>query len=76
LLVLSAGGYSETDPTSVTLPNGVPGQRLVIFNGYSFATLTVNPGPLGRDISGGVTAEFIYSSIEGWMPLYGTNSPT
>jgi hypothetical protein len=76
LLVTSAIGYSAVTPTSVTLPNGVPGQRLVIFNGYSFATLTVNPGPLGRDISGGVTAEFIYSSIEGWMPLYGTNSPT
>lgn len=75
LLVLPAGGYSSTDPTSVTLPNGVPGQRLVIFNGYSLATLTVNPGPAGRDISGGVVAEFIFSS-DGWIPLYGTNSPT
>ncbi len=76
LFVTPAIGYSEIDPTSVTLPNGVPGQRLVIFNGYSLATLTVNPGPVGRDISGGVIAEFIYSSMDGWIPLYGTNSPT
>ena len=77
LFVTPAIGYSETDPTSVTLPNGVPGQRLVIFNGYNLATLTVNPGPFGRDISGGVVAEFIYSDFDGlWMPLYGTNSPT
>ena len=77
LFVTSAIGYSETDPTSVTLPNGVPGQRLVIFNGYNLATLTVNPGPFGRDISSGVVAEFIYSGFDGlWIPLYGTNSPT
>ena len=77
LFVTSAVGYSETDPTSVTLPAGVPGQRLVIFNGYNLATLTVNPGPVGRDISSGVVAEFIYSGFDGlWMPLYGTNSPT
>jgi hypothetical protein len=76
LFVTPAVGYSSADPTSVTLPNGVPGQRLVIFNGSSLATLTVNPGFLGRDISGGVVAEFIYTSTEGWMPLYGTNSPT
>ena len=77
LFVTPAIGYSETDPTSVTLPAGVPGQRLVIFNGYNLATLTVNPGPVGRDISGGVVAEFIYSGFDGlWMPLYGTNSPT
>ena len=77
LFVTPAIGYSETDPTSVTLPNGAPGQRLVIFNGYNLATLTVNPGPFGRDISGGVVAEFIYSDFDGlWMPLYGTNSPT
>lgn len=75
LIVTPAGGYSSADPTSVTLPNGVPGQRLVIFNGYNLATLTVNPGPTGRDISSGVIAEFIFSS-EGWIPLYGTNSPT
>jgi hypothetical protein len=77
LFVTPAIGYSETDPTSVTLPNGVPGQRLVIFNGYNLATLTVNPGPFGRDISCGVVAEFIYSGFDGlWIPLYGTNSPT
>jgi hypothetical protein len=77
LFVTPAIGYSETDPTSVTLPAGVPGQRLVIFNGYNLATLTVNPGPVGRDISSGVVAEFIYSGFDGlWMPLYGTNSPT
>ena len=77
LFVTPAIGYSETDPTSVTLPNGVPGQRLVIFNGYNLATLTVNPGPVGRDISSGVVAEFIYSGFDGvWIPLYGTNSPT
>ena len=77
LFVTPAIGYSGTDPTSVTLPAGVPGQRLVIFNGSSVATLTVNPGPLGRDISGGVVAEFIYSGFDGvWIPLYGTNSPT
>jgi len=77
LFVTSAVGYSETDPISVTLPNGVPGQRLVIFNGYNLATLTVNPGPFGRDISSGIVAEFIYSGFDGlWMPLYGTNSPT
>ena len=76
LFVTLAIGYSAVTPTSVTLPNGVPGQRLVIFNGSSLVTLTVNPGPLGRDISGGIVAEFIYSSIDGWMPLYGTNSPT
>jgi hypothetical protein len=76
LFVTPAVGYSGTDPTSVTLPAGVPGQRLVIFNGYNLATLTVNPGPVGRDISSGVVAEFIYSDFEGlWMPLYGTNSP-
>jgi hypothetical protein len=76
LFVTPAIGYSGTDPTSVTLPAGVPGQRLVIFNGSSVATLTVNPGPLGRDISGGVVAEFIYSGFDGvWIPLYGTNSP-
>jgi len=77
LFVTPAIGYSGTDPTSVTLPAGVPGQRLVIFNGYNLATLTVNPGPVGRDISSGVVAEFIYSGFDGlWMPLYGTNSPT
>jgi hypothetical protein len=77
LFVTPAIGYSGTDPTSVTLPAGVPGQRLVIFNGSSLATLTVNPGLLGRDISGGVVAEFIYSGFDGvWIPLYGTNSPT
>jgi hypothetical protein len=77
LFVTPAIGYSDLTPTSVTLPNGVPGQRLVIFNGYSLATLTVNPGPVGRDISGGVIAEFIYSGFDGlWIPLYGTNSPT
>jgi len=76
LFFTPAIGYSSADPTSVTLPNGVPGQRLVIFNGLSLATLTVNPGFFGRDISGGVVAEFIYTSIEGWWPLYGTNSPT
>ena len=77
LFVTPAIGYSGTDPTSVTLPAGVPGQRLVIFNGSSVATLTVNPGLLGRDISGGVVAEFIYSGFDGvWIPLYGTNSPT
>lgn len=77
LFVTAAIGYSGTDPTSVTLPNGVPGQRLVIFNGYNLATLTVNPGVFGRDISSGVVAEFIYSGFDGlWMPLYGTNSPT
>ena len=77
LFVTSAIGYSETDPISVTLPNGVPGQRLVIFNGYNLAPLTVNPGPVGRDISSGIVAEFIYSGFDGlWMPLYGTNSPT
>ena len=77
LFVTAAVGYSGTDPISVTLPNGVPGQRLVIFNGYNLATLTVNPGFFGRDISSGVVAEFIYSGFDGlWMPLYGTNSPT
>ncbi len=77
LFVTPAIGYSGTDPTSVTLPAGVPGQRLVIFNGYNLATLTVNPGLLGRDISSGVVAEFIYSGFDGlWIPLYGTNSPT
>ena len=77
LFVTAAIGYSGTDPTSVTLPNGTPGQRLVIFNGYNLATLTVNPGVFGRDISSGVAAEFIYSGFDGlWMPLYGTNSPT
>jgi hypothetical protein len=48
LFVTPAIGYSGTDPTSVTLPAGVPGQRLVIFNGSSVATLTVNPGPLAE----------------------------
>lgn len=77
LFVTPAIGYSSADPTSVTLPAGVPGQRLVIFNGSSLATLTVNPGLLGRDISAGVVAEFIYSGFDGlWIPLYGTNSPT
>ena len=77
LFVTAAVGYSETDPISVTLTNGVPGQRLVIFNGYNLATLTVNPGFFGRDIYSGVVAEFIYSGYDGlWMPLYGTNSPT
>jgi hypothetical protein len=77
LFVTPAIGYSSADPTSVTLPNGVPGQRLVIFNGSSLATLTVNPGLFGRDISAGVVAEFIYSGFDGlWIPLYGTNSLT
>jgi hypothetical protein len=76
LLVFQAAGYLGTDPISVTLPTSVPGQRLVIYNGLSLVTLTVNPGPFGRDISGGVIAEFIYSSTDGWIPLYGTNSPT
>lgn len=77
LFVTPAIGYSSADPISVTLPNGIPGQRLIIFNGYSLATLTVNPGILGRDISSGVVAEFIYSGFDGlWIPLYGTNSPT
>ena len=75
LVVTPAAGYSEIDPISVTLPAGVPGQRLVIFNSFSLVTLQVIHGLNSRDISGGVIAECIYSS-EGWIPLYGTNSPT
>ena len=76
--VLLAGpdiGYSGSDTHSITIPNGTPGQRLVVVNNSSLCTVEINTHdvpPVGR-------AEFIFTSGgfgDGWIPLYGTVSPT
>ena len=68
-------GYTGSDPHTVVLPGGLPGQRLVVINISSLCTLIVDPNSgMGTF---GVTdkAEFIYTTGtfgNGWIPLYGT----
>jgi hypothetical protein len=72
LFCTAATGYIGTATHNVNLPNGTPGQRLVIINISNNCTLTIagfldpwvitsNSGP----------AEFIFTSSEGWFPMYG-----
>lgn len=68
-----ADGYLGSDTHNVNLPNGTPGQRLVIVNISTFCTLTVDGGPQITNISG--PAEFIYTTNDGWVALYGTVPP-
>jgi len=66
----AADGYSGSDTHNVNLSAGTPGQRLVIINISTNCTLTVN-GALQVTVSSG-PAEFIYTSVDGWVPMYGT----
>jgi hypothetical protein len=63
-------GYLGSDTHNVNLPNGTPGQRLVIVNISTYCTLTVNNGLQITALSS--PAEFIYTSFDGWKAMYGT----
>jgi hypothetical protein len=69
LFCTPAVGYSGSDTHNINLPNGTLGQRLVIINVSTFCTLTVNSGYQVTANSG--PAELIYTTNEGWFPLYG-----
>lgn len=70
-----ATGYSGSATHNVNLPNGTPGQRLVIINTSTNCTLTI-PGFIDpwsiTETSG--PAEFIYTSTLGWYPMYGIDT--
>jgi hypothetical protein len=68
LYINAGGGYSGTDPVTVTLPTAGAGTRLVILATYNNSVVTVNES---YTITAGVPAEFIYILGEGWVPLYG-----
>jgi hypothetical protein len=72
LTIIGATGYTSSDAVSIILPQGRPGQKLVLLQLYSPATVTVNPGPFESILSVAIPAEFIYSAYDGaWIPLYG-----
>jgi hypothetical protein len=68
-----ANAYSGSATHNVNLPAGTLGQRLVIINISTNCTLTVAGFSEGiasvTNTSG--PAEFIYTSNEGWFPMYG-----
>jgi hypothetical protein len=75
-----AVGYTGNDGHTVSLPAGIPGQRLVIINNSSLCTLTVTGAIDGGDVvvNPSTTAELIYSTgtgITGWFVMYGA-APT
>jgi len=63
-------GYNGSDTHYVYLPDGTLGQRLVVINLSTLCNLTINSNFIITNDSG--PAEFIYTSIDGWIPLYGT----
>jgi hypothetical protein len=71
LLATPAIGYMGSDTHSITIPNGTPGQRLIVLNNSSLCFVEINLhtiSPTGK-------AEFIFTSGtygDGWIPLYGT----
>jgi hypothetical protein len=66
----TALGYGGSDTHNVNLPAGTPGQRLVIVNITVNCTLTVNGAEQVTVNSG--PAEFIYTTNDDWIALYGT----
>jgi hypothetical protein len=71
LLATPAIGYMGSDTHSITIPDGTPGQRLIVVNNSTLCTVEIGPHsilPEGK-------AEFIFTSGtfgDGWIPLYGT----
>ena len=69
-----ANAYSGSATHNVNLPAGTLGQRLVVINVSTNCTLTISGFSEGiasvTNTSG--PAEFIYTSNEGWFPMYGT----
>jgi hypothetical protein len=71
LLAAAAVGYTGNDTHTITIPDGTPGQRLVVVNNASLCTVEIGPHaipPVGR-------AEFVFTDGiygDGWIPLYGT----
>jgi hypothetical protein len=71
LLATPAIGYMGSDTHTITIPNGTPGQRLIVVNNSTLCTVEIGPHsilPEGK-------AEFIFTSGtfgDGWIPLYGT----
>lgn len=70
LVASTGGGYSGSATHNVNLPAGALGQRLVVVNTSNFITLTVDSTYQVTQASG--PAEFIYTSGDGWISLYGT----
>jgi hypothetical protein len=73
LFCRTANAYSGSATHTINLPAGTPGQRLVVINITTLCTLVV----AGGDGDSSVTvdsgpAEFIYTTNDGWMALYGT----
>jgi len=71
LLATPAVGYMGNDTHVITLPDGAPGQRLVVVNNASLCNLEIVP----HTVPAGGRAEFVYTSGtfgDGWIPLYGT----
>lgn len=66
----TAVGYGGSDTHNVNLPAGTPGQRLVIVNITVNCTLTVGGAQQVTVTSG--PAEFIYTTNDDWVALYGT----
>jgi hypothetical protein len=69
-----ANAYSGSATHTVNLPAGTLGQRLVVINVSTNCTLTISgfsEGIASVTNSSG-PAEFIYTSNEGWFPMYGT----
>ncbi len=69
LVASTSGGYSGSATHNVNLPAGALGQRLVVVNTSNSITLTVNS--IYQVTQASSPAEFIYTSGEGWIPLYG-----
>jgi hypothetical protein len=71
LLAAAAVAYTGNDTHTITIPDGTPGQRLVVVNAASLCTVEIGPHaipPVGR-------AEFVFTDGiygDGWIPLYGT----
>jgi hypothetical protein len=66
----TAVGYGGSDTHNVNLPAGTPGQRLVIVNITVNCILTVGGAQQVTVTSG--PAEFIYTTNDDWVALYGT----
>jgi hypothetical protein len=71
LLATPAIGYTGSDTHAITIPDGTPGQRLVVVNNSSLCTVEINT----FSILPTQKAEFIFTGGtfgDGWIPLYGT----
>lgn len=71
LYTSAAAGYLGTDTHNINIPTAPVGQRLVVFNNSNLCILTINAY---LQVAVATVSELIYTSLDGWRPLYGATS--